>query len=238
MSNKIINIGIVSKGRLKEFTENLLKKKKLKTYSDRGERDLFGKIKGKSNIRILFLHAREIIEQLSIGNLDIGISGFDLLKESEINIQKNINLLKKLPFGYANLVLAVREENIDLFTTLDLDEVADDFRRKNKNLVRIGTKYPNLTRSFLYSRGVTNFQIVKSLGATELMPIIGTAEFISDITSTGQTLKANKLRVLNDGLILGVFLLEDFFFLEPEILKKSGLTWIVFFALIINLYTK
>ena len=102
----------------------------------------------------------------------------------------------------ANLVLAVREENIDLFTTLDLDEVADDFRRKNKNLVRIGTKYPNLTRSFLYSRGVTNFQIVKSLGATELMPIIGTAEFISDITSTGQTLKANKLRVLNDGLIL------------------------------------
>ena len=202
MSNKIIKIGIVSKGRLKEFTENLLKKKKFKTYSDRGERDLFGKIKGKSNIRILFLHAREIIEQLSIGNLDIGISGFDLLKESEINIQKNINLLKKLPFGYANLVLAVREENIDLFTTLDLDEVADDFRRKNKNLVRIGTKYPNLTRSFLYSRGVTNFQIVKSLGATELMPIIGTAEFISDITSTGQTLKANKLRVLNDGLIL------------------------------------
>ena len=202
MSNKIINIGIVSKGRLKEFTENLLKKKKFKTYSDRGERDLFGKIKGKSNIRILFLHAREIIEQLSIGNLDIGISGFDLLKEAEINIQKNINLLKKLPFGYANLVLAVREENIDLFTTLDLDEVADDFRRKNKNLVRIGTKYPNLTRSFLYSRGVTNFQIVKSLGATELMPIIGTAEFISDITSTGQTLKANKLRALNDGLIL------------------------------------
>ena len=202
MNNEIINVGIVSKGRLKEFTENLLKKKKLKIYADRGERDLFGKIKDKSNIRILFLHAREIIEQLSIGNLDIGISGFDLLKESEINIQKNVNLIKKLSFGYANLVLAVREENIDLFTTLDLDEVADEFRRKNKNLVRIGTKYPNLTRSFLYSRGVTNFQIVKSLGATELMPVIGTAEFISDITSTGQTLKANKLRVLNDGLIL------------------------------------
>ena len=83
MNNKIINIGIVSKGRLKEFTEKILKKKKLKIFSDRGERDLFGKIKGKSNIRILFLHAREIIEQLSIGNLDIGISGFDLLKESE-----------------------------------------------------------------------------------------------------------------------------------------------------------
>ena len=220
MNNKIINIGIVSKGRLKEFTEKLLKKKKLKIFSDRGERDLFGKIKDKSNIRILFLHAREIIEQLSIGNLDIGISGFDLLKESEINIKKNINLVKKLPFGYANLVLAVREENIDLFTTLDLDEVADEFRKKNKNLARIGTKYPNLTRSFLYSRGVTNFQIVKSLGATELMPVIGTAEFISDITSTGQTLKANKLRVLNDGLILKS---QACIFTSKKIKNKKGL---------------
>jgi ATP phosphoribosyltransferase len=202
MNKDNINIGIVSKGRLKNFTENLLRKRKLKIFSERGERDLFGKIKGKSNIRVLFLHAREIIEQLSIGNLDIGISGYDLLKESEINIQKKINLVKRLPFGYANLVLAVREENIDLFTTLDLDEVADEFRKKNKTLVRIGTKYPNLTRSFLYERGVTNFQIVKSLGATELMPVIGTAEFISDITSSGQTLKANKLRVLYDGEIL------------------------------------
>ena len=93
MNKDKINIGIVSKGRLKNFTENLLRKRKLKIFSERGERDLFGKIKGKSNIRVLFLHAREIIEQLSIGNLDIGISGYDLLKESEINIQKKINLI-------------------------------------------------------------------------------------------------------------------------------------------------
>ena len=209
MNKEKINIGIVSKGRLKNFTTNLLKKKKLKIFSERGERDLFGKVKGNSNIRILFLHAREIIDQLSIGNLDIGISGFDLLKESEINIQKKINL-----------VLAVREENIDLFTTLDLDEVADEFRKKNKTLLRIGTKYPNLTRSFLYERGVTNFQIVKSLGATELMPVIGTAEFISDITSSGQTLKANKLRILNDGNILRS---QACIFTSKRSQKKRGL---------------
>ena len=220
MNKDKINIGIVSKGRLKNFTENLLRKRKLKIFSERGERDLFGKIKGKSNIRVLFLHAREIIEQLSIGNLDLGISGYDLLKESEVNIQKKITLIKRLPFGYANLVLAVREENIDLFTTLDLDEVADEFRKKNKNLVRIGTKYPNLTRSFLYERGVTNFQIVKSLGATELMPVIGTAEFISDITSTGKTLKANKLRVLNDGEILRS---QACIFTSKSSQKKKGL---------------
>ena len=200
MSKEIINIGIVSKGRLKVESEKIFKKKRLKIYYNK--RELLGRIKDRNNIRILFLHAREIIEQIAIGKLDIGISGFDLLKESEMNIQKNIKVEKKLNFGFANLVLAVREEFIDVFTTLDLDEVADEFRKKNKRLIRIGSKYANLTRQYLYSRGVTNFSIVKSRGATESMAAISTAELISDITSSGQTLKANKLRVLNDGEIL------------------------------------
>ena len=200
MNKEIINIGIVSKGRLKEESEKIFKKKKLKIYYNK--RELLGRIKDRKNIRVLFLHAREIIEQIAIGKLDIGISGLDLLKESEINIQKSIKIEKKLSFGFANLVLAVREEFIDVFTTLDLDEVADEFRKKNKRLIRIGSKYPNLTRQYLYSRGVTNFSIVKSRGATELMPTISTSELISDITSSGQTLRANKLRILQDGEIL------------------------------------
>tara|TARA_A100001011_G_scaffold388337_1_gene467760 strand:+ start:726 stop:1406 length:681 start_codon:yes stop_codon:yes gene_type:complete len=200
MSKEIINIGIVSKGRLKKESEKIFKKKKLKIYYNK--RELLGRIKDQPNIRVLFLHAREIIEQIAIGKIDIGISGIDLLKESEITVQKNIKVEKKLNFGYANLVLAVREEFIDVFTTLDLDEVADEFRKKNKRLIRIGTKYPNLTREYLYSRGVTNFSIVKSRGATESMIAISTSELISDITSSGQTLKANKLRILSDGEIL------------------------------------
>ena len=200
MSKEIINIGIVSKGRLKKESEKIFKKKKLKIYYNK--RELLGRIKDQPNIRVLFLHAREIIEQIAIGKIDIGISGIDLLKESEITVQKNIKVEKKLNFGYANLVLAVREEFIDVFTTLDLDEVADEFRKKNKRLIRIGTKYPNLTRQYLYSRGVTNFSIVKSRGATESMIAISTSELISDITSSGQTLKANKLRILSDGEIL------------------------------------
>ena len=201
MSKEIINIGIVSKGRLKEESEKIFKKKKLKIYYNK--RELLGRIKNRKNIRVLFLHAREIIEQIAIGKLDIGISGFDLFRESEINVQKNIKVEKKLNFGFANLVLAVRREFIDVFTTLDLDEVADEFRKKNKRLIRIGTKYPNLTLQYLYSRGVTNFYIAKSRGATESMAgDISTSELISDITSSGQTLKANKLRVLNDGEIL------------------------------------
>ncbi len=200
MSKEIINIGIPSKGRLNFLSEKIFKKKKLKIYYNK--RELIGRIKDRPNIRVLFLHAREIIEQIAIGRLDLGISGFDLLRESEINVQKNIKVEKKLNFGFANLVLAVREEFIDVFTTLDLDEVADEFRKKNKRLIRIGSKYPNLTRQYLYSRGVTNFSIVKSRGATEAMPTNLTAELISDITSSGQTLTANKLRVLNDGEIL------------------------------------
>ena len=218
MNKEIINIGIVSKGRLKLESEKIFKKKKLKIYSDK--RELLGRIKDQQNIRVLFLHAREIVEQVAIGKLDAGISGFDIYKESEINIQKKIKVEKKLNFGFANLVLAVREEFIDVFTTLDLDEVADEFKKKNKRLIRIGSKYPNLTRQYLYSRGVTNFSIVKSRGATELMPAISTAELISDITSSGQTLTANKLRVLNDGIILKS---QACIFISKKNQKKKGL---------------
>jgi len=202
MTKNIINIGLPSKGRLKHDTINIFKKNKLNIYSERGERDLFGYIKKIPNIKIIYLHARECIEQLSLGNIDIGFSGYDLLKESEINVQNKILINKRYNFGNANLVLAIPDLWIDVQTLLDLDEVADEFKKKKKRLLRVATKYPNLTRQFLYSKGVTQFQLVQSLGSTEVAPFTGTAEIISDITSTGATLKANNLRVLKDGEIL------------------------------------
>ena len=202
MTKNIINIGLPSKGRLKHDTINIFKKKKLNIYSERGERDLFGHIKKLPNVKIIYLHARECIEQLSLGNIDVGFSGYDLLKESEINIQNKILINKKYNFGNANLVLAIPDLWIDVQTLLDLDEVADEFKKKKKRLLRVATKYPNLTRQFLYSKGVTQFQLVQSLGSTEVSPFTGTAEIISDITSTGATLKANNLRILKDGEIL------------------------------------
>ena len=202
MNKNTVNIGIPSKGRLKKDTLNVFKKKKLRIYSERGERDLFGHIKKLTNVKIIYLHARECIEQLSLGNIDIGFSGYDLFKESEINIQNKILISKKYDFGFANLVLAIPDLWLDVQTLLDLDEVAEEFKRKKKRLLRVATKYPNLTRQFLYSKGVTQFQLVKSLGSTEVAPFTGTAEIISDITSTGATLKANNLRILKDGEIL------------------------------------
>ena len=202
MIKNIISIGIPSKGRLKKDTLNIFKRKKIKLFSERGERDLFGKIKNFPNVKIIYLHARECIEALSIGTVDICISGIDLLKESEINTQNKIKIIKKFDFGKANLVLAIPDLWLDVQTLLDLDEVADEFKKKKKRLLRVSTKYENLTRAFLYSKGVTQFQIVKSLGSTEVAPFTGTSEIISDITSTGTTLKANNLRVLKDGEIL------------------------------------
>ena len=202
MSKNIIKIGIPSKGRLRSGVLNIFKKKKLKILSERGERDLFGFIKGKKNIVIYYLHAREIVERLADGSLDIGFSGYDLLMESEINIQKKVIVKKKYYFGEAKLVVAIPDDWIDVQTMPDLEEIAFEFKDKKRNRLRIATKYPNLTREFMFSRGVTQFKLVKSLGATEIYPFTGSSEIITDITSTGATLKANKLRILKDGIIL------------------------------------
>jgi len=198
----MINIGIPSKGRLRNDILKIFKKNKLNLISERGERDLLGSINNITKIKILYLHAREIVERLGDGSLDLGFSGYDLLKESEIITQKKINVIKKYNFGKANLVIAVPDPWIDVQTVADLEEIAFEFKDKKKKRLRVATKYPNLTREFLFSKGVTQFKIVGSLGATEAYPFTGSSEIITDITSTGETLSANNLRVLKDGLIL------------------------------------
>ena len=198
----IIKIGVPSKGRLKKNILEVFKKNKYKLISERGERDYFAKIKNKKNIKIIYLHAREIIERLSDNTLDVGFSGYDLLKETSINTQKKISVYKKYNFGNAKLVVAIPSKWIDVQTIADLEEIAFEFKDNKKQRLRVATKYPNLTRDFLFSKGVTQFKLIKSIGATETYPFIGSSEIITDITSTGETLKANDLRILKDGTIL------------------------------------
>ena len=202
MIKNIINIGIPSKGRLRKDILKIFKKNKLNLISERGERDLLGSIKNLSNVKILYLHAREIVERLGDGSLDLGFSGYDLFKESEINIQNKINVVKKYSFGKATLVVAIPDPWIDVQTVADLEEIAFEFKDKKKKRLRVATKYPNLTREFLFSKGVTQFKLVSSLGATEAYPFTGSSEIITDITSSGETLRANNLRILKDGEIL------------------------------------
>ncbi len=198
----LITIGLPSKGRLKDKAISFFTNNGLKIIQSKKERNYFGTIKNKPYIRIIFLHAKEIIQRLGDGTLDLGISGLDLLKESDKNLQRKINIQKKLDFGKAKLVIAVPDDWIDVQTIADLEEVSFDVRSKRNARLRVATKYPNLTNDFLISKGVTQYKLILSLGATETYPFIGSSEIITDITSTGKTLADNDLRVLKDGLIL------------------------------------
>jgi ATP phosphoribosyltransferase len=197
-----ITIGLPSKGRLKDKAVAFFDDRGLKVLQSDKERNYFATIENKPNIKIIYLHAKEIIQRLGDGTLDIGISGLDLLNESEKNLQNKINIKKKLDFGEANLVVAVPDDWIDVQTIADLEEIAFDIRSKRNTRLRVATKYPNLTNKFLISKGVTQYKLISSLGATETYPFIGSSEIITDITSTGKTLEDNNLRVLKDGLIL------------------------------------
>ena len=198
----LITIGLPSKGRLKDKSKNFFKKKGFKVLTSNRERNYFATIENYSYIKIIFLHAKEIIQRLGDGTIDIGVSGLDLLQESEKNLQGKINIQKKLDYGNANLVIAVPDDWIDVQTIADLEEVSFDIRSKRNFRLRVATKYPNLTNDFLISKGVTQYKLIPSLGATETYPFIGSSEIITDITSTGKTLADNNLRVLKDGLIL------------------------------------
>ena len=198
----LITIGLPSKGRLKDKAISFFDNSGLKILQSEKERNYFGTIQNKSNIKIIFLHAKEIIQRLGDGTLDIGISGLDLLNESNNNLRDKIIIKRKLDFGNANLVVAVPEDWIDVQTVADLEEVSFDLRFKRNSRLRVATKYPNLTNDFLISKGVTQYKIIPSLGATETYPFIGSSEIITDITSSGKTLSDNNLRILKDGLIL------------------------------------
>jgi ATP phosphoribosyltransferase len=197
-----IKMGLPSKGRLKDETLTFLKSKNLEVVNSFGKRNYFFNIKNNKELDGIFLHAKEIIERVNDGTLDIGISGFDIFKELPNVYSKNVKIFKKLNFGFADLVVAVPKDWLDVQNMADLEEVSFEFKEKYGRRLRVATKYPNLTESFFLSKGVSQFRVVPSLGATESYPFIGSSDLITDITSTGLTLKANNLRIINDGVIL------------------------------------
>ena len=196
-----IKIGLPSKGRLKDESIKLFSSKGL-NIQNTNSRNYFFSFEENTNFDGIFLHAREIIERINDKTLDVGISGLDLLMELPDDYQNNVKILKKLNFGFADLVVAVPNDWLDVQNIADLEEVSFEFKEKYNRRMRVATKYPKLTEDFLLSKGVTEFKIVGSLGATEAYPFTGSAELITDITSTGSTLKENNLRTISDGIIL------------------------------------
>ena len=201
----MIRLGIPSKGRLKKQVEKFFLEKGLELVKVGSSREYLAEFKEEKKIQIILLAASDLPLEIKKGNLDIGITGRDLVFEKILDWQKWVVELQQLGFGNADLVIGVPQFWIDVNHLDDLDEVAYFFRKKYSRCLRIATKYQNITREFLIDKQVTNFEIVESQGATEGAIVNGIADVVVDITSTGETLKQNKLKTIEDGILLKSF---------------------------------
>ena len=198
----MIRLGIPSKGRLMGQTFDWFSERGINLVRSDSEREYAGHIKGIKNVQLVFLSASEIPRELSSGRLHFGVTGNDVIQEKLVHFNQLAKPISELGFGFADLIIAVPSFWVDVDTLDDFDAVSAQFRDKHGYRLRIATKYHRLLREFLMRAGVADYQIVDSQGATEGAVKNGLAEAIADITSTGDTLKANHLKILSDGLIL------------------------------------
>jgi ATP phosphoribosyltransferase len=174
----------------------------IKLIPSESDREYAGHIEGMKNVQLIFLSASEIPRELSAGRLHFGVTGNDVIQEKLVRFNQLVKPISELGFGFADLIIAVPTFWVDVETLDDLDAVSAQFRDKHGYRLRIATKYHRLLREFLMKAGVADYQIIDSQGATEGAVKNGLAEAVADITSTGNTLKANHLKILLDGLIL------------------------------------
>ena len=216
MSEPPLVLAVPSKGRLQENAAAFFARAGLPLAQARGARDYRASLAGLANVEVLFLSAAEIVSQLASGAVHLGVTGEDLVRDAIPDVDATVEILTGLGFGYANVVVAVPQAWIDVRTMSDLDEVADEVRARHGRRLRVATKYMNLTRRFFAERGVADYRIVESPGATEGSPAAGTADLIVDITTTGATLAANGLKVLDDGVMLRS---------EARLVAAMGASW-------------
>ena len=202
MTDSPLILAVPSKGRLQENAEAFFARAGLSLSKQGGARDYRGTITGLDHVEIAYLSASEIASQLARGAIHLGVTGEDLVRESIADADKRVLLIDSLGFGSANVVVAVPQAWIDVRTMADLDDVTTGFRAQHNRRMRVATKYINLTRAFSAAHGIVDYRIVESAGATEGAPAVGTAEMIVDITTTGTTLAANALKIVDDGIML------------------------------------
>jgi ATP phosphoribosyltransferase len=195
-------IAVPAKGRLQANMEAFFARAGLELVKPRGTRDYRGTIADLPGVEVAYLSAAEVVDLLAQGAVHLGVTGEDLVREKIPDVDRHVVLIDALGFGQANVVVAVPQAWIDVHSMADLDDVATAFRLKHERKLRVATKYVNLTRNFFSTHGITDYRIVESAGATEGAPAAGTAELIVDITTTGATLAANGLKVVEDGIIL------------------------------------
>lgn len=201
MSGPLI-IAVPSKGRLKEQVEGWLSDCGMSLQVSGGARGYVADLKGLPGAQIRLLSAGDIAEALDAGEVHLGVTGEDLLRERGADVDRRVLLLRPLGFGRADLVVAAPKSWLDVDTMADLEDVAHEHLARTGRRMRVATKYLVQTRTFFARHGVADYRITESGGATEGAPATGAAELVVDITTTGATLAANGLKVLSDGLIL------------------------------------
>ena len=197
-----IKLGLPSKGRMQQDCMDWFAARGVTITRTASGREYAGAVTGVDGVELVLLSASEIPKELAAGRIDIGVTGEDLVRETIPGWEGKIELREKLGFGRADLVVAVPSVWIDVETLHDLDAVAAAFRARHGFRMRIATKYHTLARAYLKRNGVADYQLVDSQGATEATPLNLTAEAIIDITSSGDTLRANHLKVLDAAPIL------------------------------------
>ncbi len=196
-----IKLGIPSKGRLMDKTVNWFAQRGVQLQRTGGQREYTGAVSGAKGVELVLLSAGEIPRELAAGRIHLGVTGSDLVREKLVPWSQYVDVIAKLGFGQADLVMAVPKAWVDVDCLDDLDAVAAQFRANHARRLRIATKYHRLVREFLRDHGVADYQLVDSQGATEGTVSNLTAEAIADITSSGETLEANHLKTLSDGII-------------------------------------
>lgn len=195
-----LRLGIPSKGRLMDKTFDWFAARGLPMRRTGSDRDYAAEADG-AELELRLLSAGEIPRELAAGRIHLGVTGSDLVRERIAGWEQAVEPLAAMRFGHADLVLAVPVSWVDVCSLDDLDAVAAQFRARHGHRLRIATKYHRLVREFLREAGVADYRLVDSQGATEATVAHGTAEAVADITSTGETLRANGLKVLADGMI-------------------------------------
>ncbi|WP_413874330.1 ATP phosphoribosyltransferase [Albidovulum sp.] len=197
----MLKLGLPSKGRLMEQCFDWFGARGITLGRAGSDRDYAGRVGGAEGLALVLLSAGEIPRELAAGRIHLGVTGSDLVRDRLADWDRQVAELAPLGFGRADLVVAVPAGWVDVDMLDDLDAAAAQFRRAHGHRLRIATKYHRLVREFLTLHGVADYQLVDSQGATEGTVKNLTAEAVADITSTGETLRANHLKILSDGLV-------------------------------------
>ena len=197
-----LKLGVPSKGRLMENTFDWFADRGIRLSRTGSDREYAGAVQGVDGVALVLLSAGEVPRELAAGRLHLGVTGTDLIHERLPIRDRQVEPLAEMGFGHADLVLAVPQAWVDVDCLDDLDAAAAQFRAVHGHRMRIATKYHRLVREALRTGGVADYALVDSQGATEDTVANETAEAIADITSTGETLRANHLKILSDGPIL------------------------------------